>query len=110
MKQVKYSLSEKKSIVYVDRHMGRLRERESGWVLPSWQFELLLWVISPGFALANHFDLPGSQSIFGISQDPSMCAHASLSQDVFPRRAVWVQPPLASLPFGLRGAFLHVCG
>ena len=26
VKQVKYSLSEKKSIVYVDRHMGRLRE------------------------------------------------------------------------------------
>ena len=35
-----------------------------------WQFELLVWGVSPGFPLANHSDLPGSQSIFGRSQDP----------------------------------------
>ena len=40
----------------------------------------LIWCISSGFSLANHFDLPGSQSIFDISQDRSMCAHACLSQ------------------------------
>ena len=47
----------------------------------SWQFELLLWGISSGFPLASHFDLLGSQSIFGISQDPSNCVCPSLSQD-----------------------------
>ena len=50
--------------------------------MPSLQFELLLCSTSE-FPLVNHFDLPGSQSIFGISQDPHMCAHASLSQDGF---------------------------
>ena len=29
----------------------------------------------------SHFGLPGSQAIFGISQDPPTCAQASLSQD-----------------------------
>ena len=47
---------------------GRVR------VTPSWQFELLLWAISSGFPLANRFDLPGSESMFDISQDPPMCA------------------------------------
>ena len=89
--------------VWIDRSGLRVTET-------SRQFELLLRGISSGFPLANHFDLPGSQSIFGISQDPSMCAHASLSQDVFHQSAVWVQPQLASLPFGLQGAFRHVCG
>ena len=60
----------------MNRHTGRLRERES---LNSWQFELLLWGISSGFLLAGHFDLPGSQFIFCISRDPPMCAHVSLS-------------------------------
>ena len=35
------------------------------------QFELLLWGISSGFPL-DDLDLHGSQSIFGISQDPPM--------------------------------------
>ena len=30
--------------------------------------------------MANHFDLPDSGSIFGISKDPLKCAHTSLSQ------------------------------
>ena len=44
----------------MNRHTGRLRERES---LNSWQSELLLWGISSGFPLASHFYLPGSQFI-----------------------------------------------
>ena len=56
--------------------------------MPSWQFELLLWGISSRFPLANHFDLTSSQSIFGISQDPTMCADTSLRQDVFSAKAV----------------------
>ena len=74
-----------------------------------WQLELLLWGISSWFSLANHFNLPGSQSIYGISQDPPMCAHAFLSQDGFYQRGLWVEHPLTSLPFDLQGAFLHVC-
>ena len=56
----------------------------------------LIWGIFSSFPLANHFDLPGSQFIFGISQDSSMCAHASLSQDGFYH--IWVEHPLALLP------------
>ena len=65
---------------------------------------------SPGFPLTNHFDLPGSQSLFGISQDPPMYAHASLSQDGFYRKGIWVEHPLTELFFGLQEAFLHRCG
>ena len=50
-------------------------------MVPLWQSELLLWGISSEFPLANHFDLPDSESIFGISQDLPKCAHTSLSQD-----------------------------
>ena len=57
--------------------------RERRWNSSSWQYDSLLWGISSRFPLANHFDLSGSQSLFGISQDPSMCAQASLSQDGF---------------------------
>ena len=75
---------------------GILRERVR--VAPSWQFELLLWDISFHFSLANHYNLPGSQSIFGISQDPSTCAHGSLSQDGPFQRGVLLEHPLTLLP------------
>ena len=55
-----------------------------------------IWGISSSFPLANHFDLPGSQFTFGISQDSSMYVHASLSQDGFYH--IWVERPLALLP------------
>ena len=83
----------------MDRHRGELRVSR---VVPSWQFELLSWGISSGFPLANHFDWPGSQSVGDISQDLPMCAHASLSQDEFYQKCVWVEnicypnSPLAS--------------
>ena len=48
-------------------------DSESERVAESLQFELLLWNTSSEFPLVNHFDLPGSLSIFGISQDPHMC-------------------------------------
>ena len=69
-------------------------------------FEFLSWGISSSFPLANHFDLPGSQSILGISQDPAMCEHTSLGQDGFYQRGVWLAP----LPFDLEGVFLGRCG
>ena len=35
----------------------------------------------PSFPLANRLALPGSESVFGLSQSPPMHAHASLNQD-----------------------------
>ena len=65
--------------VHVDRHMGGLRER----LVPLWWFESLIWGISSRFPMANHLALPGSESIFGLSQGPPMCMCVSLSQDGF---------------------------
>ena len=108
MKQVKQLLGGK-STVLVDRHIGRLRERESCWVAASWQFGFLFGSISFWFPLANHFDLPGSWFKFGVSQDPPMCAHAPLSQDRFYQKGIWVKHLLTLLPFGLKRAFsVHV--
>ena len=69
-------------------------------------FEFLSWDISSSFPLANHFDLLGSQSILGISQDPAMCEHTSLGQDGFYQRGIWLAPLL----FDLQGVFLGRCG
>ena len=60
--------------------------------------------------MANHFDLPGSESIFGIFQDSPECAHISLSQDGFYQRDIWVEYQLAPLCFDLQGAFPHMRG
>ena len=72
-------------------------EHERTWgerVVPLWQLESLLWGISSGFPLVNHFDLPGSLSIFSISQNPPMCAHASFSQGGSYQKGLWVERPL----------------
>ena len=96
----------KKSTECVDRRTGRLREESrSCWVTPSWQFELLWWSISSRFPLANHYDLPGSQSIFGASQDPFLCTHVSLSQDGFYHKGLWVENPLPWLLWLARSLF-----
>ena len=71
LKQVK-CLLEWKEYSYLYRHRGRLRD----WVTPLW-FESLLWGISSRFSLANHFDFPGSEPVFGISQEPPMCVLVS---------------------------------
>ena len=67
-----------------------------------------------GFPLAGHFDLLGSDSLFGKSQDPPMYAHTSFSQGRFHQRGQWVEYQLeyqlAPLPLDFQGAFLHVCG
>ena len=95
-----------KSIVCVNRTIS---ERESCWVAPFWQFELLLWSISSGFPLANPFGLPESQSIFGVSQDPPMSSYTTLSQDELHHKGLWVEHPLTSLSFwSLRSFPEHV--
>ena len=69
-----------------DRYRGRLRER----VAHSWQFKSLMCGISFRFPLANHFDLSGSESRFGISEDPRMYAYTSPRHDGFYQRAIWL--------------------
>lgn len=64
------------------------------------ELELLLCNISSVFPLASNFDLP--QSILGVSQDPPICAHASLSQDELYCKGLWIAwHKLISLPFDL---------
>ena len=46
-----------------------------------------------GFPLADHFGLR-SQSIFDVPQEPPRCAYASLGQDEFYRKGLWVEHPL----------------
>ena len=94
--------SSEASKVFIKMKVGRLRERESHWVTPLWQFEWLLWSISSAFPLANHFVVPGSQSILGIYQDSPMCVHTSLSKGEFSLKGLWLghipwhSSPLAS--------------
>ena len=68
---------------------GVLRERVR--VAPSWQFELLLWGTYSRFPLTNHFDLLGSQSVFGIYQGPP-CVHTHISKP----RWILVKRPMSS--------------
>ena len=55
---------------------------------------VVVWItymgISSAFLLANHLALPGSESIFGLSQGPPMCVCTSLSQVGFYWRGLWV--------------------
>ena len=51
--------------------------------MPSQEFESLLWDISSEFPLSIHLAFPGSESVFGLSQGPSLGPGTSLSQDGF---------------------------
>ena len=93
----------KKSTVRVDRNTGKVRE--SHWVTPSWQFELLLWDISSGFPLANHFGLPGSESLFDISLDPPICACISYTGRILPKRPMGSLASVSITPFWLPRSF-----
>ena len=71
--------------MWIDTRAGSERELGSRGSLES-----LLWGISSMFPLTSHFDLPGLKSTFGVSQALPMCARASLRQDGFYRRGLWV--------------------
>ena len=48
----------------------------------------VVWITFKGTSVlpsANHYDLPGPQSIFGVSQEPPKCAHARW---ILPKRHV----------------------
>ena len=47
---------------------------------PSWKFKSLTRGSSSGFPLTNHLGLPGSGSIFGLTQGPPLCVCTSLSK------------------------------
>ena len=73
--------------------------------MPSWQFELLSWVICSRFPLVSHFDLPGSQSTFSVPQD-CPCVHTYLLAKMESiTKACGQGTTLDISPFGLRGAF-----
>ena len=88
----------------MDRSRGRLR----GSILESCPSDSLNYFYG-GFLVSfgQSFDLPGSQSIFDISQDPPIGGHASLRQDRFYRRGLWAECILTSLPFDFQRHFLH---
>ena len=56
---------------------------------PGKPLESLLWGIPSRFPLATHFDLSGSESVFGISQNPLLCACSSLCQGERWWRGLW---------------------
>ena len=48
----------------------------------SWWPEALIWDISSGFPLASHLALPGSESVFVLSQGLPTCTRASVKRPV----------------------------
>ena len=64
---------------------------------------MVVCITSSGFPLTNHFGLPGSETIFGISQEPPVCACTSLSLAGFQRRGLGVDGYYSA--FHLQGTF-----
>ena len=62
------------------------------------------------FLLASHFDLPGSQFIFGTLRILPWIPMHLFAKMGFYCKGIWVEHSLTILPFGLQGAFLHMCG
>ena len=97
----KVFITRKKSTVHVDRHMGgqthRWAQRENcchslvvAWITFMRHFFHIF--------LTNNSNLLGSESIFGISQDPPMCVYISPSQDGFYQRGLWVVSSIDIIP------------
>ena len=104
VKQMRSLLRKRVQYVWIDT--SRLRGRVPESRLCS-SLSYLYAAFSSGFPLTSHFDFPGSESKFGLPQDPSLCVHASLSQDGFFQGGLWVAwHHVISLPFDLQGAFL----
>ena len=101
-KQVKYLLGREKKYSTCRQTHG---QTQNCLVMPMWQFELLVWGISSGFPLANHFNLPVSPYLvyFRILLCVCACAHVFLSQA---RRQTITQHHSS---FELQGTFLHIC-
>ena len=59
---------------------------------------VVVLVIHMGHFFWVSVDLSGSEFIFGVSQDPPICVHASLSQGGFYQRSLWVLVSLSITP------------
>ena len=99
MKQVKFIRGKWEQYMWIDTQVNS--ERES---CPRGSLNQLYQGISFRFPLCNHFDWPDSESVFGISQDPSMCVGTCLSLTGFYQRDLWVG--LTLLPFWTPRSFL----
>ena len=76
--------------------------------MPASQIELFLLGISSVYPLANHFNLPDSQSTLGVSQDPHVCTGISEPRWILPKRHMG-RAFLDIAPLGLRRSFsMHV--
>ena len=75
----------------VDRHVGELRESH-----PYGGLNHLYGAFLPDFPLPSHIALPGSESVFGLTQDPPLCACISWARWILVKRPAG---GLALLPF-----------
>ena len=89
--------------MHMNRHTGRHRGRVPT-LCAHGSLNHLYGGISSSFPLADHFDLPSLQSLFGISQNHSMYAHGSLSQDGSYHLG------RTSLHINSKESFLYTCG
>ena len=74
---------EKVQYLLTDSWADSGRERESLSLHLCGNLNYFYGAFLPGFLWPIIVNLPCSQSLFDISQDPSLCAQASLSQDGF---------------------------
>jgi len=72
---------------------GRPTER----VTPLWCLKSLTWGISSRFPLVSHFDLPGSESLFGLSQGALVCVCVSVRVRISQPRWIPAKRPIGSL-------------
>lgn len=78
--------------VCVDRQMGQAQKKFAS----LWLFESLTWSISSRFPFGQSSYLPGSESIFGLSQGPYVCSALSPTMGWCP------------FPFDLRETSPHI--
>ena len=102
-------IKRKRSYVWTDKRADSEGELLSGTLVVVWITFMGHFFYGAGILLASHFDLFGSQSIFGKSQDPPMHEHPFLSQDGFYQRGIWIENiPSHNSPFDLQGG-LSAC-
>ena len=62
-------------------------------VTPLWCLKSLTWGVSSRFPLVNHFDLPVSEPLFGLSQGPLVCVCVCVCVCVSVRVRVCISQP-----------------
>lgn len=93
--------------VSVDRQMGQAQKKFAS----LWLFESLTWSISSRFPFGQSSYLPGSESIFGLSQGPYVCSALSQRWILVKRPMVKLTSPTMGwcpFPFDLRETSPHI--